>query len=462
MHKGEILMSIQELIQSQREHFNSGVTLDPEYRTTALLLLHNAILSHEPEIVAALKSDLGKSASESYLCEIGMVLSELTFQIKHLKKWSRPRRKRTPLSQFWAKSYELPVPYGCVLVMSPWNYPFNLSLAPAIDAIAAGNTVIIKPSAYSPATSAVINSLISELFDPAYVAVVEGGREVNAGLLDEPFDYIFFTGGKTVGRQVMEKAAAHLIPVTLELGGKSPCIVEESANLKVAAQRIAFGKFLNLGQTCVAPDYLLVQRSVKDRFLPLLFRAIESQYGKKPLENPDYGNIINRKHFERITALYEHQPLLFGGERDEEHLRIAPTVLESAMDSPAMGEEIFGPILPVLTFDHIDEIPALVAAHPTPLAFYLFTERASVKQTLLTQISFGGGCVNDTIIHLANEEMGFGGVGQSGMGSYHGKKGFDTFTHVKSIVDKRSIIDLPIRYQPYTAQKQRLVRKFLR
>jgi aldehyde dehydrogenase (NAD+) len=386
----------------------------------------------------------------------------LTCQINHLKKWSRPRRRRTPLAQFWSKSYELPCPYGCVLVMSPWNYPINLSLEPAIDAIAAGNTVVIKPSAYAPATSSVIKKMIDGLFDPAYVAVVEGGREVNAGLLDETFDYIFFTGGKTVGKQVMEKAAAHLTPVTLELGGKSPCVVEESANLKVAARRIAFGKFLNLGQTCVAPDYLLVQNSVKDRFLPLLFRAVEEQYGAKSLENKDYGKIINRKHFDRIVSLYENQPVLFGGERDEEALRIAPTILMAKMGSPAMGEEIFGPVLPVLLFDRVEEIPELVAQNPTPLAFYLFTERESVKKMLLRAIPFGGGCVNDTVIHLATTEMGFGGVGQSGMGSYHGKKGFDTFSHVKSIVDKRSLIDLPMRYQPYTAQKQQLVRKFLR
>ncbi|MBP1736263.1 MAG: aldehyde dehydrogenase [Oscillospiraceae bacterium] len=455
-------MLIQELVAAQREHFRSGVTLDPDYRATALLLLHNAILKQEKELCAALREDLGKSVSESYMTEIGMILSELTCQINHVKRWSRPWRRHTPLAQFWAKSYELPSPYGCVLVMSPWNYPLQLSLEPAIDAIAAGNTVVIKPSAYAPATSAAIKSLIGGLFDPAYAAVVEGGREVNTGLLDEPFDYIFFTGGKTVGRQVMQRAAARLTPVTLELGGKSPCIVEESANLKVAAQRIAFGKFLNVGQTCVAPDYLLVQSSVKERFLPLLFRAIEAQYGTKPLENPDYGSIINRKHFERITALYEHQPLLFGGERDEAALRIAPTVLEATLSSPAMGEEIFGPVLPVLTFDRVEELPALVEENPTPLACYLFTERAEVKKRLLDGISFGGGCVNDTIIHLATSEMGFGGVGQSGMGAYHGKKGFDTFTHVKSIVDKNTLIDLKMRYQPYSNQKLRLIRQFLK
>ena len=353
--------------------------------------------------------------------------------------------------------------FGVVLIMSPWNYPFMLCMEPLAGAIAAGNCCILKPSAYAPATSAVIRELIEAVFPPEYVAVVEGGRAENTALLEQRFDYIFFTGGVTVGKLVMEKASRHLTPVTLELGGKSPCIVEESANLKIAARRLAFGKYLNAGQTCVAPDYLLVQDSVKEPFLALLKQEIRNMYGEKPLENPDYPKIINEKHYRRILGLLEGETVLTGGEANETTLQIAPVILDGVKaEAPVMQEEIFGPVLPVLTFSSVDEAERFVREREKPLACYIFTTRKDVEKRLLQNLSFGGGCVNDTIIHLATSRMGFGGVGSSGMGSYHGKWSFETFSHEKSIVKKYNWIDLPIRYQPYTKGKEKLLKFFLK
>lgn len=456
-------METTEQIERQRRFFDQGATWPLAYRLTCLEKLRDGILAMRPEIEQALQTDLGKSAAESYMTEIGMVLSEISYMRRHLRRFIRPRRVRTPLAQFPAKSYELPVPYGTVLIMSPWNYPFMLSLEPAVDALAAGNTVILKPSAYSPATSEVLCRLCEQTLPPELLTVVTGGREVNVDLLEQRYDYIFFTGGKTVGRLVMEKAARHLTPVTLELGGKSPCIVDETADLKLAARRIVFGKFLNLGQTCVAPDYVLVQESVRGALLGYLGEAITAQFGRRPLENPDYGHIVNRKHFERLAAMLPDEHIAFGGDLDEAALRMAPTVLDRVSeDSRCMQEEIFGPILPVLAYRTWEEARQIIARHPTPLALYLFTSDGAGKQRVLRDVRFGGGCVNDTIIHLATSRMGFGGVGESGMGSYHGKYGFDTFTHRKSMVDKKTWLDLPMRYQPYDSQKQRMIETFLK
>ena len=322
---------------------------------------------------------------------------------------------------------------------------------------------MLKPSAYAPATSAAIKRLVEAVFPPEYVAVVEGGRAENTELLEQRFDYIFFTGGVKVGKLVMEKAAKNLTPVTLELGGKSPCIVDETADLKVAARRLAFGKFLNSGQTCVAPDYLLIQSSVKDRFLKLFRAETRRMYGKNPLENPDYPKIINEKHFNRIKGLMNSGTIFMGGEARERTLQIAPTVLDQVKPSdPVMQEEIFGPVLPVLTFETIDEAERFVLEREKPLACYIFTRNKETEKRLLGSLSFGGGCINDTIIHLATSRMGFGGVGNSGMGSYHGKKSFETFSHEKSIVKKYNWIDMPIRYQPYRKWKEQLLRLFLK
>ena len=350
-----------------------------------------------------------------------------------------------------------------VLVMSPWNYPVLLTLEPLIGALAAGNCCVLKPSAYSPATSAVMKKMIADVFPEEYVTVIEGGREENQNLLSQKFDYIFFTGGVQVGKMVMEKAAANLTPVTLELGGKSPCIIDKSANLKLTAKRLAFGKYLNCGQTCVAPDYVLVHEAVKEEFLKLLKSEIRAMYGEDPLKNPDYGKMINRKHFDRVLGLMKEEKLILGGENDTASLRIAPAVMDQVTEDDAvMQEEIFGPLLPVLTVGSMEEAIAFVNRRPKPLALYLFTENRETEKNVLEYTSFGGGCINDTIIHLATSQMGFGGVGNSGMGSYHGKKSFETFSHEKSIVKKYTWMDLPMRYQPYTGWKEKLVRMFVK
>ncbi len=454
---------IEEIVKKQRMYFAEGRTLAVGQRMEALKKLEQGILNCEQELYAALKKDLGKSRAESYMCEVGLTLSELRFVKKHVRKWNREKRVPTPLAQFHARSFTVQEPYGVVLVMSPWNYPVLLTLEPLIGALAAGNCCVLKPSAYSPATSAVMKKMIADVFPEEYVTVIEGGREENQNLLSQKFDYIFFTGGVQVGKMVMEKAAANLTPVTLELGGKSPCIIDKSANLKLTAKRLAFGKYLNCGQTCVAPDYVLVHEAVKEEFLKLLKSEIRAMYGEDPLKNPDYGKMINRKHFDRVLGLMKEEKLILGGENDTAALRIAPAVMDQVTEDDAvMQEEIFGPLLPVLTVGSMEEAIAFVNRRPKPLALYLFTENRETEKNVLEYTSFGGGCINDTIIHLATSQMGFGGVGNSGMGSYHGKKSFETFSHEKSIVKKYTWMDLPMRYQPYTGWKEKLVRMFVK
>ena len=454
---------IEEIVKKQRMYFAEGRTLEIGQRMEALNRLEQGILNCEQEFYAALKKDLGKSRAESYMCEVGLTLSELRFVKKHVRKWNREKRVPTPLAQFHARSFTVQEPYGVVLIMSPWNYPVLLTLEPLIGALAAGNCCVLKPSAYSPATSAVMKKMIADIFPEEYVTVVEGGREENQNLLSQKFDYIFFTGGVQVGKMVMEKAAANLTPVTLELGGKSPCIIDKSANLKLTAKRLAFGKYLNCGQTCVAPDYVLVHEAVKEEFLKLLKSEIRAMYGEDPLKNPDYGKMINRKHFDRVLGLMDPGKLILGGASDGAALRIAPAVMDQVTEDDAvMQEEIFGPLLPVLTVGSMEEAIAFVNRRPKPLALYLFTENRETEKNVLEYTSFGGGCINDTIIHLATSQMGFGGVGNSGMGSYHGKKSFETFSHEKSIVKKYTWMDLPMRYQPYTGWKEKLVRMFVK
>ena len=456
-------MDIQALIAAQRAYFNTGATLSLSARRNALRRLREAIKAHEGDICAALRADLNKSSTESYMCEIGLTLSELSFVEKRLGRWMGDRPHLTPLAQFPARSFTVQEPYGVVLIMSPWNYPFLLTISPLIGAIAAGNCCVVKPSAYSPATSAVIRKLLEGCFPRELAAVVEGGRAENQALLDQKFDYIFFTGGVEVGRAVMAKAAGNLTPVTLELGGKSPCIVDATARLDLAAKRLVFGKLLNCGQTCVAPDYLLIDRRVKTPFLAYVQRWITVMYGENPLDNDGYVRMVNRKHFDRVMGLIDPAKVVFGGRGDPETLKIQPTVLDNVSpEDPVMQEEIFGPVLPVLTFDQIGEALDFVNARPRPLALYLFSREKSTQEQFLRRASFGGGCINDTVIHLATSRMGFGGVGNSGMGSYHGRDSFDTFSHRKSIVKKSSPIDLPIRYAPYTPVKDRLIRLFLR
>ncbi len=454
---------IQQIIQRQRAYFASGATLPVSARQKALADLKSAIRSHEAEIHEALRQDLGKSAFEGYMCETGMTLSEISYMQSHVARFAQERTVWTPLAQFHSRSYQKPSPYGVVLIMSPWNYPFMLTMEPLADALAAGNTVVIKPSAYSPHTSAVMEKLLSQVFDPSLVAVVTGGREENQCLLQQKFDYIFFTGSKSVGREVMAQAARNLTPVTLELGGKSPCIVEASANVKLAAKRIVFGKYLNCGQTCVAPDYILCAPSIKDALIAELRVQIARQFGDAPLNNPDYGKIINRKHFDRICGLMDPQKVGIGGQVSPETLQIAPTVMDHVtLQDPIMQEEIFGPVLPILTYTSLEQAMEQINAMDHPLALYLFTGNRSVVKKVTAGCGFGGGCINDTIIHLATSEMGFGGFGESGMGSYHGKEGFRTFSHYKSIVDKKQWLDLPMRYQPYRGIYDKIIRFFLR
>ena len=439
---------IRQIVENQRTYFYTGATLPLSHRIEALKKIQSYILTHEAEIGKAIRKDLGKSDFESYMCETGLVLSEITYMLKHIRSFAKEKNVLTPLAQFHSRSFKKPSPYGVALIMSPWNYPFLLTIDPLIDALAAGNTVVLKPSAYSPYTSAVIQSMIEECFDTRYVAVITGGRAENTCLLNEHFDYIFFTGSQTVGKEVMRHAAAHLTPVTLELGGKSPCIVEESANLKLAARRIVFGKYLNCGQTCVAPDYIYCDRKIKDQLLAEIKRQIKRQFRSEPLTNKNYGKIINEKHFDRITKLIDSSKVVFGGKCDRTTLKIEPTVMDHVtFDDAVMQEEIFGPILPILTYDSLDQAIHKINSMPHPLALYVFTSDKTAARKVTARCGFGGGCINDTIIHLATSEMGFGGFGESGMGSYHGKDGFRTFSHYKSIVDKKTWLDLPIRYQ---------------
>lgn len=454
---------IKDLVTRQRKYFQTGATLPVSARTAALRRLYAAISSNEKEIHNALKKDLGKSGFESYMCETGLVLEEISYMLKHVQRFAGEKRVRTPLAQFHSRSYQKPSPYGVVLIMSPWNYPFMLTLSPLVDALAAGNTAVVKPSAYSPYTSEVLQTILSQCFDPQYVAVVTGGRAENTCLLKEHFDYIFFTGSQAVGKEVMRNAAEHLTPVTLELGGKSPCIVDQTADIKLAARRIVFGKYLNCGQTCVAPDYIYCHRAVKDRLIKEVQKQIQKQYGKQPLRNPNYGKIINEKHFDRILGLIDEKKVVHGGNSDRKTLRIEPTVLDHVTFQDAvMQEEIFGPLMPVLTFDNLDDVIHKINSMPHPLALYFFTSDKAAAKKVTSRCGFGGGCINDTIIHLATTEMGFGGFGESGMGAYHGKIGFDTFSHYKSIVDKKTWIDLPMRYQPYQKLHEKMVRFFLK
>lgn len=455
-------MNINELVENQKKFFNTGKTFDVDYRISMLKKFRQAILDNESEINAALKTDLGKSETESYMCETGMTLSELSYQIKHIRAWSKNKRHQTGLANFHAKSFSVYEPYGVVLIMSPWNYPFMLCLEPMVGAIAAGNCCVLKPSAYSPATSAVIKKIVKEVFPPEYVAVVEGGRAENTELLNRRFDYIFFTGGVTVGKLVMEKAAVNLTPITLELGGKSPCIIDDTCNIKLAAARVVFGKYLNCGQTCVAPDYILIDRKVKSAFIEQVKLQIAKMFGQNPLDNPNYGKIINEKHFTRINGLVDPDKVVCGGRSRSETLQIEPTVMDNVTaDDKVMQEEIFGPIMPIISYDSIDEAENFIKDREKPLALYLFTKDKSVEKRFLKYVSFGGGCVNDTVLHLATSSMGFGGVGNSGMGSYHGKKSFETFSHEKSILKKYCWIDMPMRYQPYKNIYLKIIKMFL-
>ena len=456
-------MNYEEIVGRQRAFFRTNKTLPVKARLGALERLRRAIHFYEEDILAALQCDLGKSSTESYMTEVGTVLSELSYIKKNLPAWAKRQKVPTPLAQFPAKSYTLARPYGLCLIIAPWNYPFMLSIDPLLGAIAAGNCAIVKPSEYAPATAKIVKKIIAQCFPPEYITVIEGGREETQALLDQKFDHIFFTGSAAVGQEVLKKAAVHLTPVTLELGGKSPCIIDRSADLDLAAKRIVFGKLLNCGQTCVAPDYVLIDSRVKEPFICSLKKWIGRMYGEDALSRDGYVHMISERHFDRVLRLIDPEKVVIGGESNRENLKIQPTVLDGVSPEDAvMQEEIFGPVLPILTVDSMAEALDFVRDRPAPLALYLFTARRSVKARFTEEVPFGGGCVNDTIVHLATNHMPFGGVGPSGMGAYHGKRSFETFSHQKSIMERSTRLDLPVRYPPYTKLSDRMIRRFLK
>lgn len=454
--------SLDALMQAQQAYFISGATLSWEFRVQQLRLLKDGIQRYEPEIMAALKQDLGKPGLEAYAAEIGFVYAELRHVLRNLKAWMRPQRVRTPLALQPSSSLVMSEPLGQVLIIAPWNYPFQLLIAPLIGAVAAGNCAVLKPSELAPHTAQVVERLITEIFPQEYVAVVQGGVETSQALLAEKWDYIFFTGSAAIGRIVARAAAEHLTPVTLELGGKSPCIVDRETDLGVTARRIAWGKFFNAGQTCVAPDYVLVDASVKDQLLEQIVHQIEQFFGPDPVRSEDYARIINLRHFDRLVGLLGEGLLVVGGQHDRAERYIAPTIIDGpSLTAPVMQEEIFGPILPVLTYQTLDEAIGIVRRFPKPLSLYLFSNNEATQQRVLSELSFGGGCINNTLMHLSNPHLPFGGVGESGMGAYHGKHSFDTFSHRKSIVRSTQTVDPKVVYQPYKG-KLKLVRMLLK
>ncbi|MBU8851821.1 aldehyde dehydrogenase [Bacillus sp. FJAT-26377] len=428
----------QELTKKQLSFFNSGKTKDVAFRIETLKKLRELVVRHEEDILKAVKADLNKPEMEAKRAEIGLVLSEIDFAVENLAEWAAPKEVETPSTHAGAKSYIYQDPYGLALVIAPWNYPFQLAVSPVVGAIAAGNCVVLKPSELTPHTSSLLAKMFNENFPEEYMTVVEGEVETSTALLKENFDYIFFTGSTMVGKIVAEAAAKHLTPVTLELGGKSPTIVHEDANIEEAAKRIARGKFANAGQTCVAPDYILVQRNVKDELLANLKEVVTNTYGEDVSQNLDFPHVVSEKHFDRLSSFLTNGDIVFGGKTDRSRLFIEPTVLDNiSWEDDVMQDEIFGPILPVIVYDEISEVIQAIVKRPKPLALYLFSEDEAVQDHILNSVSFGGGSINDTINHMTSHYLPFGGVGDSGMGAYHGKASFDTFSHAKSIL-KRS------------------------
>lgn len=442
--------------------YSAGMTLPHSFRMKQLQKLKTMLLEYEEELYEALYADLGKSRFESWETEIGPVLQEISYAQRHLESWMRPRRVQTSILHFPSSGKIIPEPYGTVLILSPWNYPVQLTLMPLAAAIAAGNCAVLSLPAASARTSEVLQKLLADAFAEEHVRSYLGDIPTNTELLREPFDYIFFTGSPRVGKIVMEAAAKNLTPVTLELGGKSPCIVDRTADISLAARRIVWGKSLNSGQTCVAPDYILAEQSVKGRLCAAIEKAYREFYGNAPITNPDYPKIINGQHFERLVSLFEGQKIVSGGRYDRESRKMELTVLDSPdVHAPVMEEEIFGPVLPVLSYETLDEAKQFVNSRPKPLALYLFTRSDEVTRRVMGEFSFGGGCVNDTVVHLVNHRLPFGGVGNSGMGRYHGKFGFDTFTHYKGVLKKGNWLDLSVRYPPY-GEKLGLLKKMMK
>jgi aldehyde dehydrogenase (NAD+) len=435
---------------------------DTGYRKDSLIKLLNAVIVHENEIIQALYDDFKKPAFEAVLTETSYVILELKDTIKNLKNWAKPKRVLPSLLNFPSTDFIYKEPYGKVLIIAPWNYPFQLALCPLISSVAAGNQVVVKPSELTPKTSEIIAKIIAKVFDKNHVEVIEGGVEVSQQLLAQRWDYIFFTGSVAVGKVVAKAAAENLTPVTLELGGKNPCIIDETANLKLAAKRIVWGKFMNAGQTCIAPDYILIQKDMKSHFVSYLIEEITKAYGENPAESPDFARIVNTRNWQRLADMIETQKVIFGGQTDIENCYIAPTLLEeNSTESLIMAGEIFGPLLPILTYENETEIDRILSKYEKPLALYIFTENHAFSNKIIQDYSFGGGCINDTVVHFSNKRIPFGGVGHSGIGAYHGSLSFDIFSHQKGIVKKANWLDLPMRYAPYKG-KLATIKKILK
>lgn len=450
------------LISKQRAFFNKHETKPLPYRMEALHKLGEAIRKYERDIIEALKLDLNKSEFDAYSTEIGIVLKEIRFVLKHLRAWAKPEKVKTPITHIGSKGTIYYEPYGIALIIAPWNFPFQLAVAPLIGAIAAGNCAIVKPSELTPRTSEVLAHLISEIYPEEYISVVQGGVETSQALLKEKVDYIFFTGGISVGKVIMEAAAKHLIPVTLELGGKSPCIVHKDAHLKLAARRIAWGKFMNAGQICVAPDYIYVHHSIKAAFIAELKSAIDQLYGIDPLHNESFTRIVSDRHFSRLLDLLHEGKIVIGGKSNRDRLIIEPTVITNITpESVVMQDEIFGPVLPVLEYSDIETVVSEINSRPKPLALYIFTESKDIQQQVLANASFGGGCINDTIYHFTSPYLPFGGVGSSGIGDYHGQSSFKLFSHRKSVLKQTTLFDIPFRY-PHIKNGLKKIKLFLK
>lgn len=456
--------TLREKINKQREYFSTGETKDINFRIEKLKKLRDVLKSEEEKVFEALKKDLMKSSFESYVTEVAMVYDEINMHIKNIKKWSKKRRVKTPLVQFPAKSFIQLEPYGVVLIIGPFNYPFMLTMDPLIGAIAAGNTAVIKPSESAPETSKILKEILEKVFDEKYVLHVnpERGKEIVEELLKEKFDYIFFTGSATVGKIVMKAASQYLTPVTLELGGKSPCIIDKDCKLELAARRIVWGKLLNSGQTCVAPDYLYVHKEIEEEFIKKLEEEIKNQFGDNPLESEDYSKMVNEREFNRVLSYIDKEKLVFGGNYNRKTFQIEPTILKNVTwNDPVMEREIFGPIFPILTFENLDEVIRLVNSKDKPLAIYYFSEDKNKIEKVLNSTSSGGVTINDTLVHVSSSYLPFGGVGNSGMGEYHGKYSFDLFSNKKGIMNRKTFLDLKIRYAPFQ-NKLTIVKKIMK
>ncbi|RDY24650.1 aldehyde dehydrogenase [Romboutsia maritimum] len=454
---------IDKVLENQKIYFESQKTKNIDFRIRQLDILKMAIEDYEDKIIKAVKLDFNKCEFETYETEIGFVLSEIKYVRNKIKRWSKSKKVKGSLLTPGSKTYIYNQPYGVSLIISPWNYPFQLCISPLIGSIIGGNCCIVKPSELSPNTSKIIKEMIKEYFEEKYICVIEGDIQINQYLLKQKFDYIFFTGSPMVGKIVMKSAADNLIPYTLELGGKSPCIVDESCDIELIAKRIVWGKLLNGGQTCIAPDYIIAHKNIKSRLIDSMIKYIEQFYTSNPLTSKDYTSVINKRHFERIVSLIDYDKVIYGGNLDTQNLKIEPTIMDNVnLEDKIMKEEIFGPLIPVMKFDNTEKLLYIIKQNPNPLALYLFTKNKKFENEILSRVSFGGGCINDTIMHITNPNAPFGGIGNSGIGNYHGKQSFDTFSHKKTVMKNLANIDIKFKYPPYTKKAYKILKIILK